>query len=222
MTLLRRDLGCGNRERASWIVGSSSSRASHCFCASDLVRKTFSVTESSSVSWRAEWCAHLPLPALLWGTLLSGPMTPISCAQKERWGENMSRNHNILVGQKGDASLQLTLSLRQAAAAAYRSASILFEAKPSSSILQGHSTVTVALYTKKTVQRHNLIRLYIDMTMSWQGIPLRLLFSPWHPPVPSSCIGWAGTGRWLPVSGRGCYSRGFWGLETPSGGLGSF
>lgn len=50
MTLVRRDLGCGNRERASWIVELSSSGASHCFCASDLALNTFSVTKSSSVS----------------------------------------------------------------------------------------------------------------------------------------------------------------------------
>ena len=176
MTLVRRDLGCGNRERALWISELSSSGASHCFCAFDLALNTFSVTKSSSMSKRAECCDHLPPPALLRGSLLSGPMTPISCARKEKWGEKISQNHDIMLGQKGDKeSLQLTLSLRQAAAAAYRSASSFFEAKPSSSILQGHSTVTVAFYRKETIHIHNLLQLYIDVTIEWKGLPLRLL-----------------------------------------------
>lgn len=44
---------------------------------------------------------------------------------------------------------KLTLSCRQAAAAANLSASILLEAWPSSSILQGHSSLTVALCRDK-------------------------------------------------------------------------
>lgn len=46
-----------------------------------------------------------------------------------------------------------------------------------------------------------------DMVSLDTTISLWLLLWPWHPHVLCSCTGWAGTGRWLPVNGRWCYSR---------------
>lgn len=82
MTVVRRDLGFGNRERASRTVEVSASRCSSlCLSVFAWDPRPFSVHKSSSLSERAEYSA--PLSALFLETWLFGPMTPISCTQEE-------------------------------------------------------------------------------------------------------------------------------------------